>query len=215
MTTTRRRSRLLGAVLIAAAAGACADTAPPEARVTQSAGELPDGHPPVASSPYLHQEEQSAEGPVAVVLETEDVTDYTYARVQAGDEEIWVAGPRGGPAAGDSISLSGAMGMTDFTSSELGRTFESILFVQAWTTPASLPAANRGELLEVIPAAGYSYMRVETDEGELWLAGPRSPVEPGQVIAWGEGMAMRDFASRTLDRTFDLIYFVNAVQVVE
>lgn len=215
MTRTRRHARLVGAVLVAAVAGACADSGAPEQGAVQADGQLPDGHPPIAASPYEHQDAPAAEGPAAVVLETQDVTDYTYARVQANGEEIWVAGPRGGPAVGDTISLGGAMGMTDFTSSELDRTFESILFLQAWRSAPALPeGGDQGEVVEVIPASSYTYIRVETEEGEVWLAGPRVALEPGQVIAWGDGMAMRDFASNTLNRTFDVIYFVDAVQIV-
>ena len=213
MTRTRRYAWLAGAILVAAAATASADSHEPDPGAVQADGQLPEGHPAVGGSPYAHQDAPA--GPAAVVVETRDVTDYTYARVETGGEEIWVAGPKTGLAVGDSISLGGAMGMTDFKSAELDRTFESILFLSAWRAPAPLPEGNRGEVLEVIPAASYTYIQVETDDGEVWLAGPRVALEPGQVVAWSEAMAMEDFASKTLDRTFDLLYFVDGVRVIE
>lgn len=215
MTTTRRYARWLAVALLAGAT-ACADSGEaPRQGAIQADGELPAGHPPIASSPYAHDQAAPAGGgPAAVVLEVQDVTDYTYARVASGGEEIWVAGPKSGLAEGDTISLGGAMGMTDFSSAELDRTFESILFLDAWRAPSAAPAQNRGSVLEIIPAASYTYIRVDTEDGELWLAGPRVALEEGQVIAWSDGMAMRDFASKTLERTFDVIYFVDGVQVV-
>lgn len=218
-----------------AALAACADSDAPPAQAgapgsAQADGQLPEGHPPIASSPYTHQDSPTPAGPSAVVLETQDVTGYTYARVRSEGEEIWVAGPQGAVAVDDTISLGGAMGMTDFTSSELDRTFESILFLDAWrpAAPGGAPAAtpgggpsaapvgqNRGEVLEVITASSYVYVRAETEDGEVWLAGPRMALQEGQSIAWSDGMAMRNFASNTLQRTFDVIYFVDAVQVIE
>jgi len=179
------------------------------------------------------------------VLETMDVPSYTYARVAPEGDEIWVAGPRAELAVGDTVTLEGGMGMTDVESSELGRTFEAILFVNRYGTPGAadpgsadggsggLPsghpqvgggagsamdaagAVRTGEVVEVIPAASYSYIRVRTDGGERWLAGPEVPLEPGQRIRWAEGMAMEDFESSALERTFDVLWFVDAVEVVE
>ncbi len=203
-------------LVLTALAAACADEpAPPPGAA--DAGALPPGHPPLETSPYAHQGPASgaAAGPAAVVLEIEEVTDYVYARVDADGEEMWVAGPKGDVSVGDTVSLGSAMGMTDFTSQELGRTFESILFLDAWRPAPAVPAGNRGEVLEVIPSSSYSYIRVGTEDGEVWLAGPRVALEPGQTVAWPRGMAMEDFSSNTLDRTFDVIWFVESVRVVE
>jgi len=215
MDLTSPHAHRAGAILLALLVAACGDPAE-TAEGTSAAGVLPEGHPPLETSPYAHQQAAPAAGPAAVVLEVQEVSDYTYARVRSEGEEIWVAGPKAGVVEGDTIGLGDAMGMTDFTSSELGRTFESILFLSAWRKPGPpATASNQGEVLEVIPAASYTYIRAGTGDGEVWLAGPAVRLEVGQVIAWSEGMAMRDFASRTLDRTFDLIYFVDGVRVVE
>ena len=212
MKPTPRTARRAGVFLMAALLSACGDGQ----EAVPAAGQLPEGHPPLESSPYAHEQPvQAASGPAAVVLELEEVSDYTYARVRSQGEEIWVAGPKGGIAEGDTISLGDAMGMTDFTSSELGRTFESILFMSAWRPVAAMAAGNEGEILELISASSYAYIRARTEDGEVWLAGPRVPLEVGQTIAWSDGMAMENFASRTLERTFDVIYFVDQVRVVE
>lgn len=213
MTSIPRPASIV--ILAALSALACAGEpeTPPGAAQT---GELPPGHPPLESSPYAHQGQAAGagSGPAAVVLEIEEVTDYLYARVEAAGEEMWVAGPKADLAVGDTVALGGAMGMTDFTSAELDRTFESILFLDAWRAPAAVPGDNRGEVLEAIPAASYTYVRVATEDGEVWLAGPRVALEPGQTVTWPQGMVMEDFASNTLERTFDEIWFVESVRVV-
>lgn len=77
--------------------------------------------------------------------------------------------------------------------------------------PAAQPAAAgavRGEVVETMDAAGYTYVRVKTADGELWAAGPKTPMAVGEEIELGQGMLMKDFASKELDRTFEEIWFV-------
>lgn len=77
--------------------------------------------------------------------------------------------------------------------------------------PAAAQAADtslRGEVVETMDAAGYTYVRVKTADGELWAAGPKTPMAVGEEIELGQGMLMTDFPSKELDRTFDEIWFV-------
>ena len=45
----------------------------------------------------------------------------------------------------------------------------------------------------------------------LWAAGPPVPVKVGETVTLSNGMAMREFHSKSLDRTFPVIYFVGAI----
>lgn len=65
----------------------------------------------------------------------------------------------------------------------------------------------KGQVLETMDVGGYTYLEVDDDEGPTWVAVPQQKVEKGQQVAVTEGMEMRDFESKTLNRTFDKIYF--------
>jgi len=74
-------------------------------------------------------------------------------------------------------------------------------------------AAQSGSVLETIGASSYTYLRVDTDQGEVWLAAPQFSVSVGDEVAWQPGMPMSDWHSDTLDRTWDVVYLVSKIQV--
>ncbi|HJV38768.1 MAG TPA: hypothetical protein VJ528_08010 [Geothrix sp.] len=76
--------------------------------------------------------------------------------------------------------------------------------------PAAAPSAGlsvTGKLLERIAASPYSYLRIQTAQGEVWAAVPETKVEKGAEVTVTGAMIMRDFESKTLKRTFAQIYF--------
>ncbi len=79
--------------------------------------------------------------------------------------------------------------------------------------PASAPAAApsgenlSGRVLEQIPAPPYIYLRLQTAQGETWAAVSAAPVEVGADVTVYQSMRMSQFVSKTLQRTFDEIYF--------
>jgi len=74
--------------------------------------------------------------------------------------------------------------------------------------------ASNVEVLETMNGGGYTYVRVETESGVVWAAGPQAVVKVGDRVNLADGMLMSDFRSETLDRTFDEIYFVGSIEVV-
>jgi hypothetical protein len=76
------------------------------------------------------------------VLETMDAGGYTYARLDTGGAEIWVAGPTTALTVGQQISISGASLMSNFHSQTLDRTFPEIYFVSALTAGGHAAAAD-------------------------------------------------------------------------
>ena len=78
---------------------------------------------------------------------------------------------------------------------------------------AGASAAQSGTVLETIGASSYTYLRVDTGQGEVWLAAPQFSVAVGDEVAWQPGMPMSDWHSDTLDRTWDVVYLVSTIQV--
>jgi hypothetical protein len=79
---------------------------------------------------------------------------------------------------------------------------------------APAPAIHTGTVLETIPASNYVYIHVNGDAGDQWLAAPATELKNGAAIRWPEGMLMANFFSKTLNRTFEKVYFIGSVEVV-
>ncbi len=81
----------------------------------------------------------------------------------------------------------------------------------AATGPASNASANiEGEIVKTMDSGGYTYILVQTSEEAVWAAGPIAEVKVGEKVVLPAGMQMRDFQSKTLNRTFDILYFVSS-----
>lgn len=82
-------------------------------------------------------------------------------------------------------------------------------------TPAPAPPAAAaadaprlsGKVVETLDAAGYTYLKIATPDGEKWAAVPATKVAKGQSVAIDEQMVAENFESKTLNRKFDKIVF--------
>lgn len=85
--------------------------------------------------------------------------------------------------------------------------------VAAQPMPGEPPAEGglTGKVLETVDAGPYTYVQVSDGSRTIWAAGPRSTVAVGDTIVVPPGMAMKNFTSKTLQRTFEEIYFVNSL----
>jgi len=54
---------------------------------------------------------------------------------------------------------------------------------------------------------GYTYVCIEKDGQKRWAAMPPTQVKVGEEVELGGGMEMGNFTSKTLNRTFEHIYF--------
>jgi hypothetical protein len=70
----------------------------------------------------------------------------------------------------------------------------------------------RGTVAETMDAADYTYVLLDTAEGQRWVAVRRTAVAVGDVVQTERGMAMHGFTSQSLNRTFEVIYFSGALQ---
>ena len=81
--------------------------------------------------------------------------------------------------------------------------------------PQEMAAAGikAGTVTETIDAAGYTYLQVDTGQETFWAAAPPTEVNVGDNVIVPPGMPMENFHSSALDRDFDVVYFVEGVQV--
>ena len=68
---------------------------------------------------------------------------------------------------------------------------------------------NQGKVLQHIAVSGYTYLEVDSNGQKIWMAGSPIEVQEGDMIGWEKPAVMNNFYSKTLDRTFDEILFVN------
>ena len=83
---------------------------------------------------------------------------------------------------------------------------------QSQPAPDAAEMKNSGTVLETLAASPYLYIHAQKLDGDVWLAAPAIELKTGQTIRWPDGMEMTKFFSKTLNRTFDTVYFVSAVQ---
>jgi hypothetical protein len=70
------------------------------------------------------------------------------------------------------------------------------------------------EILEVLQPGGYTYLYVAEGDKEYWIATDRTDAKVGDDFYYKQGMEMKDFTSKELDRTFETIYFVDKLSTV-
>jgi hypothetical protein len=67
------------------------------------------------------------------------------------------------------------------------------------------------EVEECLDASQYTYLRVSDDDIEYWIAVPKMQVENGEKLYFSKSMVMNNFQSKSLNRTFDKILFVDDI----
>jgi hypothetical protein len=81
----------------------------------------------------------------------------------------------------------------------------------ATSSAADVPAAPsvtvQGKVLEVKNVDSYTYLRLNTNNGELWVAVMKAQVMKGTTVTIDNGVFMNNFESKSLKRTFPTILF--------
>ena len=75
------------------------------------------------------------------------------------------------------------------------------------------PEGFSGKVTEVIDVQNYTYMQLVSGKDKTWLATAKTSVKKGDVVSFADGQSMHKFHSKSLNRTFDEIYFVNSIEV--
>ncbi|HEY6871191.1 MAG TPA: DNA-binding protein [Geobacteraceae bacterium] len=74
--------------------------------------------------------------------------------------------------------------------------------------PPKESASIPGKVLKTMDSGGYTYMFLQVQGGKkIWVAVPKTKVRVGQKIAFVPGPEMKNFKSKTMNRTFDTIIF--------
>ena len=75
-----------------------------------------------------------------------------------------------------------------------------------------LPAGyHAAKVLEHMNASNYTYLRVEENDKEYWMAVPQIAVEVDEIVYYSKSMEMKNFHSETLKKDFPSILFVQDI----
>jgi hypothetical protein len=110
------------------------------------------------------------------------------------------------------VALAAAVGLSACSKKEeAAAPAAASLPAAAPVAPPTLSAAtpNMGKVLQVLQAGSYTYAEVEAQGGEkVWIAGGPIQIKAGDSLQWGDYAVMENFNSKTLNRTFDRVLFV-------
>ncbi|MFO7445707.1 MAG: GW dipeptide domain-containing protein [Ignavibacteriaceae bacterium] len=76
----------------------------------------------------------------------------------------------------------------------------------------NLPEGYHGvEVMEHMDAQSYTYMRVTENGSEYWIAVPQMSINDGDVVYFSKSMEMKNFESKSLNRKFESVLFVEDI----
>ena len=82
---------------------------------------------------------------------------------------------------------------------------------KAEITTAQTHKIYYGKILEIKPAMGYKYLKVDENGTQLWVAIANAPVAIGDKIGYDKKTMMTNFKSKTLNQEFKEIFFASDV----
>lgn len=93
--------------------------------------------------------------------------------------------------------------------------FASFLIVVALGCSLAIagPGGFAGKVTETMDAGGYTYVLVDTGTNKVWAAAARFQVKQDDLVTVPESLPMKDFESKSLNRTFPVIYFAGNIAV--
>jgi len=77
--------------------------------------------------------------------------------------------------------------------------------------PAPKAEIFYGKVLEIKPAMGYKYLKIDENGKEIWVAIANAPVAVGDKIGYDKKTLMKNFKSKSLKQDFKEIYFASDV----
>ena len=90
----------------------------------------------------------------------------------------------------------------------------ALIFTTGWAQTSidkSKTGLHKVTAKEVIQSNAYTYMLVVEDEKEWWIAAPKITPVIGAVYYYLGEMEMKNFKSKELNRTFDMVNFVEGL----
>lgn len=79
----------------------------------------------------------------------------------------------------------------------------------------AVPTASivSGKTIETFNAGGFTYVQIAAPNETLWAAGPLTTIKKDDEVSFSRNMLMRNFHSKSLNRDFEAIYFVDRFTV--
>ena len=109
------------------------------------------------------------------------------------------------------VALIGVSACKPTSSTEAPQTSPAASTATAAPAPALAANAFTGAISETMNSGGYTYVRLKSGADDVWIAGPEFDATVGEQVSVTLDMPMKDFQSKTLNRTFPLLYFVSEV----
>lgn len=82
-------------------------------------------------------------------------------------------------------------------------------------TANEVPPFLVGKVLEIVDTKGYTCVKIDVDGKEVWAAGPVTKVSVGEYARIDTNSLMQNFSSKTLNRTFEKIYFTTHIEIAK
>jgi hypothetical protein len=73
--------------------------------------------------------------------------------------------------------------------------------------PTGPNATITGTVVERVDGAPYSFLRLETDKGQVWVAVPMAEVPKKSKVTVKNGAVLKSFESKQAGRKFDAVVF--------
>lgn len=89
----------------------------------------------------------------------------------------------------------------------------SILFIAVSAVSAD-EVSHRGKVIEAYHEGNYSYMKLDVEGKEVWIASEPIEVSAGEEVEYIGGVPMSDFHSKGMNRTFESILFITRIKLV-
>lgn len=70
-----------------------------------------------------------------------------------------------------------------------------------------------GTVLAATNAGSYTYVQIDTGKEKIWAAAPQFSVKAGDQASFATALPMKNYASKSLNRTFDTVYFTGVITV--
>ena len=97
--------------------------------------------------------------------------------------------------------------------SETPKTLKEPTMVQPMDAPLTASNMMTGTVIETIDAGRYTYVQFDTGSKKIWAAATAFSVKVGDKVTVPQGALMKNYQSKTLNRTFDEVYFVSKIYV--
>jgi hypothetical protein len=71
-----------------------------------------------------------------------------------------------------------------------------------------------GKVINSLRGGGYTYIQVENNGEQFWIASSFINVKRNDIVAWENGSVMTNFTSYALNRKFEEIHFVKTITIL-